>query len=54
MHDQGDVATDALVDIFDAQRPVPALGNVIDSKDCQMKRLRSDHDAPASNEGCGP
>ena len=25
-----------------------------ESKDCQMKRVRSDHDASASNEGCGP
>jgi hypothetical protein len=24
------------------------------SKDCQMKCLRNDHDALASNEGCGP
>jgi hypothetical protein len=33
MHDQGDVATDALVDIFAAQRRVPAWPDVYNSKD---------------------
>jgi hypothetical protein len=54
MHDWGEVATDALVDIFASKRRDPAWRNVNESKDCQMKLLRSGHDALASNEGCGP
>jgi hypothetical protein len=54
MHDRGDVASEALVDIFASKRPDPAWRNVIESKDCQMERLRNDHDALASHEGCGP
>jgi hypothetical protein len=52
MHDWGDVASDALVDIFASMRPDPARRDVNNSKDCQMKRMRSGHDAPASNQGC--
>jgi hypothetical protein len=60
MHDRGDVASNALVDIFRKAEQVaskysdPARRNADNSKDCQMKRLGSDHDAAASNEGCCP
>jgi hypothetical protein len=45
MHDWGDVASNALVDIFPgadeatSKRPGPARQDVNDSKDCQMNRL---------------
>jgi hypothetical protein len=54
MHDWADVASNALVDIFASKYPGPAWPDINNSKECQMKRLRSDHDALASNEGCCP
>jgi hypothetical protein len=58
MHDWGDVASDALAAIFrraeEGSRPVPVYEGANESKDCQMKRVRSDHDARASNEGHSP
>jgi hypothetical protein len=54
MHDLDEVASNALVDIFASKRPDPTWPDVNNSKDCQMKRMRSGHDAPASCEGCGP
>jgi hypothetical protein len=40
--------------ILASKRLDQAWPDVNESKDCQMKRLRNDHDAPASNEGCCP
>jgi hypothetical protein len=58
MHDWGDVASDGFAAIFRAAEetmpPVPVSQKLNESKDCQMKRARSDHDGSASNEGRDP
>jgi hypothetical protein len=55
MHDRGDVASGGCAAIFRAaeerMRPVPVSQKINESKDCQMKRERTDHDEGASNEG---
>jgi hypothetical protein len=58
MHDWGDVASDRFAAIFRAAegtlRPGSGFAKANESKDCQMKRARSDHDESASNEGRNP
>jgi hypothetical protein len=59
MHDWDDVASDGFAAIFrTAEEDGPIWFQVREgadgSKDCQMKRVRNDHDAKASNEGCRP
>jgi len=58
MHDRDDVASGGCAAIFRAAEermwPVPVSQKPNESKDCQMKHERSDHDESASNEGLDP
>jgi hypothetical protein len=56
MHDRGDVASGGCAAIFRAaeEKIVRFRKKLNESKDCQMKRARTDHDEGASNEGRNP
>jgi hypothetical protein len=57
MHDRGDVASDGFAANFRRAEQAgrfPVRKDMSLSKDCQMKRSASDHDARVSNESRDP